>query len=297
MVRRGALGYRIAVVVALLLGTMPANAEWVDWISDLEVAVQTSDNVNLSAFSADRADDTSWHADARGGRVFQLADRTRLTLAVSAVGELYSDWDKLNAGQLGGALALRHKFGLGNAPWLRLSFLGGYKWVDVSQRSGRRFEVGVSAGKRLTSRIDGALSYTFTDRDGDTGPAADPAVPTNVFDQTYHLLTLSGNVLLLEPLLLTAGYTLRLGEFDSACTVGNVARVFQKADVKAISLDPVFGGCVYRLEGTGHSGFANLSYGIGARVSVDASYRFQWGKADSLTYRANTGRLTLVYRY
>jgi hypothetical protein len=286
----------LAVVVSLFWATH-AQAEWVDWISDAELALQTTDNLNLSAFSADREDDTSLHGVLRGGRVYQLADRTRLRIVGVGVGEHYEHWDKLDAAGIGGELGVRHKFGVGGAPWLDFAFTGSYRWVERSQRSGRRFQVGVRSGKRFSPRIDGSFGYSYTDRDGDSGPAAAPLLPTNVFDQSYHLLDLTGNFLLLDPLLLTAGYTLRLGEFDSACTVGNVNRVFQKADVKAISLDPVFGGCVYRLEGNAHAARINLSYGFNAHLSFDASYRYQWGEADSLTYRANTGRLTLVFRY
>ena len=65
------------------------------------------------------------------------------------------------------------------------------------------------------------------------GPIAVSTLPTNAFDQQYHLFTLAGNFLLLEPQLLTAAHTFRLGEFDSACTPGNVGTVLATADAKA----------------------------------------------------------------
>jgi hypothetical protein len=76
-----------------------------------------------------------------------------------------------------------------------------------------------------------------------------------------------------------------------------VGRVLAVENVKAIALDSVFGGCVYRLDGTGHAGFFNLSYGFTDQISLDFGYRYQYGKADVLTYSSNTTRLTLLFRY
>ena len=127
--------------------------------------------------------------------------------------------------------------------------------------------------------------------------SAVPTIGTSVFDQEYHLFTLSGNYLLLEPLLLTAGYTFRLGDFDSACTTENFGTVLARADVEAVTLDSVFGGCVYRLDGTGSAAFVNFSWGFTNRISLDLGYRFYYGKADDLDYFSNTARLTALFRY
>jgi hypothetical protein len=286
-----------AVAVALASGTPRASAEWVDWIADTDVAYQYNDNVNNSPFGADEESDSAWFLAGEGGRVFQLGDRTRASVSATIAGEVYHRWDGLNAYDVGGRLSLFHKFGVGNAPWLRPFFWGGYKGVSADERSGARFEIGLEAGKRFSARIDAAFTYRYTNRDGGRGPVAVPMLPTNVFDQQYHLFTLAGNFLLLEPLLLTAGYTFRLGDFDSACTPANVATVLASADVKAIALDSVFGGCVYRLDGTGHAPFVNLSWGLTNRISLDLGYRFQYGKADDLSYRSNAVRVTALFRY
>ena len=227
----------IALAVPLLTGTLPAAAEWVDWIADASVSFEYNDNLNVSAFDSDEESDLSWHPVAALGRTYQLTDRTRLSLTGEVGGEIYHDFNRLNSVEGGGRLALFHKFGLGNAPWLRASFFGGYRDVGDSKRSGSRFEVGLTAGKRFHPRFDASLSYLFTDRSGRDGEVAVPTIGTDVFDQQYHQLTLTGNFLALPRLLVTAGYTFRYGDFDSACTGANVGRVLAWENVKAIALD------------------------------------------------------------
>jgi hypothetical protein len=111
------------------------------------------------------------------------------------------------------------------------------------------------------------------------------------------VITAAGNFLMTEDLLVTAGYGFRFGDFDSACTPGNVGKVWAKEDVKDLALDGVFGGCIYRLEGTGHAAFVNFSYGLTDHFSLDASYRFQYGKADHLDYSTNTVQAAVIFRY
>jgi hypothetical protein len=283
--------------VALACSATRASAEWVDWILDANAAWEFTNNLNNSSFDEDEEHDHTYFVGVEGGRVYQLTDRTRLSLSATFLGELHHNFDDLDSYEPGGRISLFHKFGVGNAPWLRPFFWGGYKGVREDDRSGGRFEVGLAAGKRFTPRADLALSYRYTYRDGGNGPVANPAVRTDVFDQQFHLVTLSGNFLVLEPLLVTVGYTFRYGDFDSACSSENVATVFRKADVKAIALDGVFGGCVYRLKGAGHAPFVNFSWGITDRISLDAGYRFQFGKAQQLDYNSHTTRLTVLFRY
>jgi hypothetical protein len=287
----------IAIAAAFAFAAPQASAEWVDWIAVADTDFAYTDNLNNSSFGADEEEGFGWLTSVEAGRVYQLTDRTRVSLSATFSGELYSRWDDLDAFDAGGRLTLFHKFGLGNAPWLRPFFWGGYKGVVADERSGERFEVGLDAGMRFTPRIDAVFTYQYTHRNGGSGPVAVPTISNDVFDQQYHHFTLAGNFLLLEPLLLTTGYTFRLGDFDSACTPGNVGTVLVKADVEAIALDSVFGGCVYRLNGTGHAAFVDLSWGINHHFSIDLGYRYQYGKAQGLDYSSNTGRLTLLVRY
>lgn len=303
MLRPEARFVTIAVALSMVSGAAPAAAEWVDWIADASVSFEYNDNLNVSAFNSDEENDLSWHPVAALGRTYQLADRTRLSLTGEVSGEIYHDFNRLNSVEGGGRLALFHKFGIGNAPWLRASFFGGYKDVGDSKRSGRHLAAQLTGGKRFHPRFDAFLSYLFTDRSGGRGEVAVPTIGTDVFDQQYHQLTLAGNFLALPRLLVTAGYTFRYGDFDSACTGANVGRVLAQENVEAIALDGaggssgVFGGCVYRLTGPAHAGVVNVSYGLTDRFSLDAAYEYRYGKADTLDYQVNIARLALVFRY
>ena len=100
-------------------------------------------------------------------------------------------------------------------------------------------------------------------------------------------------------LVLGASYSYRDGEFDSACTPGNVAKVIARegSNMKAIAVDDIFGGCVYRLEGHAHTGELHLNYGLGNRFSVDLGYRYVWGQARELIYRSNVASVAVLFRY
>jgi len=286
------------LALGILVGPACASAEWADWIAEGDVTFQYESNLNFSPFGGDEEDDFWWRFGTRGGRFFQLTDFTRASVEVDIAGEVYHEFDDLNAVDVGGTLAVSHKFGVGDKPWARLAVFGGYKDLQEDDRSGARLEVDLAAGKRFSPRFDASLSYLFTSRWGGNGPPVPTLTPrTDVWDQQYHLISAVGNFLVTRALLATVGFTFRTGEFDSACTEPNVETVLAKGNVKAIALDPVFGGCAYRLEGEAYSPFANLSYGITHHFSVNASYRFMHGDAQRLDYQNHVGKLTLVVRY
>ena len=285
------------LALGILVGPICASAEWADWIAEGDVAFQYESNLNFSPFGGDEEDDFWWRFGTRGGRFFQLTDLTRASVEGNLAGEVYHEFDDLNAVDVGGTLAVSHKFGVGDKPWARLAVFGGYKDLREDDRSGARLEVDLAAGKRFSPRFDASLRYRFTSRWGGNGPTAVPTLSTNVWDQQYHLISAAGNFLVTRALLATLGFTFRTGEFDSACTPQNVGTVLSWGNVKAIALDPVFGGCAYRLRGEAYSPFVNLSYGITHHLSVNASYRFMHGDAQRLDYDNHIGKLTLVLRY
>jgi hypothetical protein len=286
-------------VIAVLAGAMPAAAEWVDWIADVAVPFEYTDNLNVSAFESDREDDFLWLPTAFLGRVYQLTDRTRVSITAGAEGRVYHRFDRLNGALPGGRLSAVHKFGVGDAPWFRVSFFGGYLSLVEDDRSGANFDLDARFGKRFSPRFDANVGYVYTNRDGGNGPVAVPTIGTNVFDQERHGFSVAGNYLLTNALLLSAKYKFGSGDFDSACTVGNVGEVLARegSNVRAIALDQVFGGCVYRLRGESHALAVHLNHGIGDHFSVDLGYRFISGQGRSLDYWVNTAAVTLLYAF
>jgi len=288
------------LVAAALLLASPAGAEWVEWIADAGLAFEWDDNVNRSAFDADEVSDFRWRPAVRGGRIYQLTDHTRLSFAAELEGALYHDWDGLNHFRAGGTAAVLHKFGTGpNVPTLRFHGTVGYLGISDHERSSVLYEAGIQLSKRFSPRFDAAIDVLYSDRDGRNGTVVVPTLGTDVWDQANVEVGAVGNFLITPQILASVGYRYRDGEFDSACTPGNVATVFARegSNVEAIAIDDVFGGCVYRLDGHMHGALVNLSYGLSDHLSVDLGYRFQHGKARSLAYDTNIVTLSLLFRY
>jgi hypothetical protein len=293
---------RLAALVALsaLLLARPGAAEWVDWVVDAEVPVRFDSNLNRASLGSEEEWDVSFHPGLEAGRIFQLAERTRLFATARIGGEIYSRAGELDALDGGGRLALLHKFGLGDAPWARLFATGGYRGVRAGRRSGPYADVGIAAGRRLSPRFDAKLEYRFTRRWAGDGPAVTAVeaagLPDDVFDQQQHRVTLDGSFLASERLLLTLGFSYLRGDFDSNAQASRFA-VLASSDVEAVASDTVFGGWVYRVFGNAWSPFVGASLGLCDRWSLDLDYRFQYAEGDGLDYRNHVVRGVVLFRY
>ncbi len=285
-------------MLAALLLAAPAEAEWTEWVLDADVASRYDSNVNRAAESSEHEWDVSFRLNAQAGRFFQIAERTRLLAAGDVAGEVYTDFAQLDAIEANGQLALLHKFGVGDAPWLRGFATGGQRAVRDGERGGPQFSAGLAAGKRLSPRLDARLRYVFTRRYGGDGSNVVAGAPDDVFEQQHHELTLDGSLLLTEELLLGAGFTYRRGDFDSNARESRF-EVLARNDVDAVARDHVFGGWIYRVEGNAYSPFARLNYGLTERWSVELGYRFQLAEGDgtSLRYRNHAVTGSVLFRY
>jgi hypothetical protein len=300
-------GARRVLLVALLAAMLvapglaaPAAAEWVDWIGEARLRFTYDDNVNRSAFPADEENDFLWRPFVRGGRVFQLGEFTRLSLAAEAEGAIYHDWHDLDSVRLGGRAEVEHKLGIGpNQPHLGAHVFLGQLLVDDSRRNSMLVETGYRLAKAFGPRLDASIFGTYRYRDGRSGKVVSPAFDTNVWDQDGFETGALVSYLLLPQLLVSAGYSYFIGDFDSSCTVGNIGTVLSRegTNVKALAVNDVFGGCTYRLGGERHGAYVSLNYGLGDRFSVDLSYRFYQGHARELIYRTNLATVSVLYRY
>lgn len=288
--------FGIAIVFAIPISS--AQAEWVDKVADVSIEFLATDNLNTSAFNADEEDDVGVIPRVSLGRFYQATDLTRLRLTLDLSSEAYDEFDKLNSTTVMARAVLRHKFGIGpREPWLRVSLAGGQKFADVDIRDSDLFEFGLRYGHRFAERADASVGFRYNLRDGGTGVVAVPGIETDVFDISNWSVDGTLNYLLTNKSLLSMTYTFRSGEFDSACTVGNVGIVLANENVKAITLDDVFGGCVYRLEGNSNSLNANYSYALGRHAAFNAGFEYRNGKADVLGYETSIFRLSFNYSY
>ena len=285
-----------AAALAALLVAAPAGAEWVEWIADAELDARFDSNLNHALKSSEQEWELSFLPSLAGGRVYQLAESTRVAATGVLAGEIHGRFDELNAVAGEGRVSLSHKFGLGDAPWARAFAGGGYQHVEAAQRRGTRFEVGAELGKRLSPRVDARLAYRYGRRTGQDGPRAVAGVPDDVFDQQGHEVALEGSFVATERLLVTAGFGYRRGDFDANLRAGRM-ELLAGTKVEAVALDEVFGGWVYRIEGDGYSPFASLSWALGDRWSLDAGYRFRYAEGRGQSYRSHTATASVLFRY
>ena len=270
----------VLTALALLLAALPARSESSEWILDAELDVPYTSNLNRARSGSEAEPDVSFQPALTFGRAFQLAARTRMLSTARLGGEIYTRTEDLDAFEADGQLALVHKFGLGDAPWARVSLGGGYHYLDVRDRRGPRFAIGAEIGQRLSPRLDGRIGYSYERRFGGDGREVAVGVGDDVFDQQVHRITADGRFLITRRLLFTGGFTYRRGDFDSNVRTGR-ASLLGRGGVEAVAQDGVFGGWVYRIDGNGYAPFAGLSHGLTDRWSLDLGYRFEYGEADS----------------
>lgn len=152
-------------------------------------------------------------------------------------------------------------------------------------------------GQHINNQLSLAASIDFTSTEGNSGPVVVPELSTKVFDQRYFHLSLLVDYILNESWLVSANYARREGEFNSACSKANVATVLEVEEVKAITQDPVFAGCVYKLDGSSNIYSASLSYSLSSHAGVNLVFEHYQGKADVLDYHNTSYLISFNYRY
>jgi hypothetical protein len=292
----------LVITAATLVCAAPtARAEWAEWIADAELGAVYYDNINRSYFASDKRADTALAPSVSLGRYNQLTDSTRLRATADVEAALQSEFESLNYVRAGVTLAMQQKLSFGaDAAWLKPRLFAAYTDVGEDTRDGWLYEAGVSAGQRLTPRLDGRIGYIYSSRDGREGEVSVAGIGTDVFDQKGHTLSIDAAYLLTGRLLLTGGYAFRSGDFDSSCTPDNVSDVLAWGGVDAITVDDAFTEdfCVYRVSGTTNSVSIDASYSLfGGHGSLNMGYQRNYGEADSVEYESSMVRVSLIYSY
>lgn len=286
------------ILSALMTTPLAAkNGEWVEWIADAQGAYTSIDNLNLSAFEDSHADEYL-ALNALVGRFYQFNGFTRMNIAFDIAVEKFQEFDLLDSNQFGANIGIRHKFGLGfYQPYLQFNFdylKKDIKWdansIDIAFT---RLEV----GKHITNQLSLAASIDFTSTQGEAGAVIVPEISANVFDQRYFHLSLFVDYIISEQWLITASYARRQGEFQSSCNKANVAKVLEVEEVKAITNDDIFGGCVYKLDGGSNIYLASLSYSLTSHAAVNFVMEHYQGQADVLDYHSTSYLISFNYRY
>ncbi|MEE9328193.1 MAG: hypothetical protein V3U71_12985 [Cocleimonas sp.] len=273
-----------------------SHAEWVEYINNASVGITYSDNLNQSAFDSDEHTDRFITPSYTVGRYYQANDLTRVRLDLNLSANIHDEFDKLDSVNITGSTSVVHKLGVGfNKPWIRGKVSIGHKNAAVKIRDGTLRGLNLSAGKRITDRLSGQVGINYNKRTGGKGEVVVDTLSTRVFDIENKSISVNFDYLLSQRSQLSAALTHRNGEFDGACTEENAGIVLDNEDVKAITFDDVFKGCVYQLEGSGNSLRLRYSYALGRHSSVNVAYEKRDMKVDVLDYDTSLWNISYMY--
>jgi hypothetical protein len=270
-----------------------------EWYSTVEGKYKYSNNLN-NGISNDTVDDSIFALSAVGGKYFQLNDHDKLSIQSQFNGEVYDRFKGMNNLDLGGSLALTRKWALGlYAPWTSLSFGGAYLDYNNQVRSGSKFHVQLSSGKRITERLSVWADLQFDKRFTDYNVIVDQGVSGSVYNLTNKSFKLNTLYLFDSGLFIKSSYQFRQGDVVTT-TLKNNANPNIDAVTTAASLDATFGSQAeaYRLTGTTHILNAGVSKVIMPHwlMSVEYQYVMIYGKGNN-NYFVSTPALTSSYDF
>jgi hypothetical protein len=230
----------LAVLTLGCLGSSPARAQW---YVDGAAEVNHNDNVSRAANSIDIREDQSVGGGVGGGYNRQLADYTAVSLLGSLHRTQYERYSGLSNTALNVAIAVKHKFGLGDSvPQLVMNLGTGRDSFNNGNRDASHYTASLSLNKRFTQRLKLSAGLGWTERDGDynvpsVGANGLPLRPGNPWDVNYWHASLGGELELGRASWLSASYQLQDGDIVSSGTP--YGRIF--AATTALTRDSMFG--------------------------------------------------------
>ncbi|MCI4626956.1 MAG: hypothetical protein L3V56_13505 [Candidatus Magnetoovum sp. WYHC-5] len=292
--------YFIVLTLVLILIPSVSHAEWTEWVTDLEAAYRFDDNINLTDVDSVKKDEHIFVPIISLGRYYQITDNMRLRITGDFSGAVHRNYYMLNSFESGVTLALSQKFGIGfDIPWVRIYVKQLYLAVRDANREGILLTTGFKIGKAINERLDIAVGYEFSYRqgnDGDTVIIDGKVFDNSVFDQSAHKGTFVLNYQLMDSLLASAGYEIRYG--DIASTVGKGRVHGSEDEFDAIIHDNVYGidgWWTYRVKVITHTLSFGLSYALTEHSSINANYSHVDGYDTNLRYENNLAGFSLMY--
>lgn len=301
---RTAFWTSVMFFAGLLVWPHPVAAEWVEWIADAKVGITYNDNVNQTFFKDEKESSTAGTPFFSIGRYSQLTDFTRLRITTDLEASVHKEFELLNYYSAGLMLTMKHKLGIGpNVPRLGAHVSATTENVRDNARDSSIYNIGLMVEKRFTPRLDVRIGYDYDIRNGKDGELTmknimhDPVIDTDVFDQKKHTLSFIGNYLVINNVLMTAGYSYMRGDFISTCALDKFDRVWDEENVTATTSDNVFGGLIYLMKGTAHVLSLDASYGLGRHTSLNLGYQHQEGRGNKFVWKSSIVRANFMYSY
>jgi hypothetical protein len=285
-----------ALVAAFVLAALPFGAH-AEWIFDAEPALSYASNLSNAQHTTDAHGDEALRLDLSGGQFVALSGADTLTATIEFETEQYRRYQPLSHVDAGGAVAYRHKFGLGYAaPWVSLSASAARQFYRDSIRDGDRIQLQISGGRRISERLDASAGWVHDRRDAHGGAPEVPGISGQVFDLNGNSVFVRLGYAACDRLSLSVRVDARRGDIESTAEPGYAIYSVSSA----IAEDPTFGAdaYAYRLRGTTYAGRLGASWALGAHSSINLDGNIQRTlAANSIDYHGNGATLSYIYRY
>jgi Outer membrane protein beta-barrel domain len=236
------------VLSAMLLLFLPDLA-LSDWTLGADAQLRHDNNVGNAGNYDDIVGDTIVDAKLSMSQLFPLGENYSLSVGGDLSGEYYDRLTGLNSASLGGALAVKRKWGLGAyAPWARVGLSIAHSDYNDDYRNATVYRTTLAAGQRLDERWNLSAEYAYERRAASSQPELVPGISGDAYSQTSQTLTGNAEYALNESTFLVFGPLLRYG--DVVSTAEPSLGIFSVA--RAIAADPAFGAgeYAYKLTGT-----------------------------------------------
>jgi hypothetical protein len=237
-----------AVLSAILLVCVPDLARS-DWTLGTDAQLRHDNNVGNAGNYDDIVGDTIVDARLSMFQLFPVGEDYSLSVGGDLSGESYDRLKGLNNASLGGALALKRKWGLGAyVPWVRIGVSIARSDYKDDYRNDTAYRTTLSAGQRLDERWNLWAEYAYERRAASSQPEVVPGISGDAYSQTSQTLTGSAEYALSEHTFLVFGFLLRYG--DVVSTAEPSLGIFTVS--RAVAPDPAFGPdeYAYKLTGT-----------------------------------------------
>ena len=294
-------GAWVLTCAAMALGAVsalicaPARA---DWEVGASAGAFYDNNLTRAQEAVDKRAAGAGVVNVNATNFVPLTGSDGVTFTIFGRVEAFDRYSGLSNVVVGGAVAYRHKFGLGYlAPWLAVSAGASYDDFRQDLRTSSRLDVSVETGKRFTEQLDASVGFFYERRFDDHGESVVPGIPGNVFDLKGQGAFVRAGYAPAEFVGLDARFGVRRGDVES--TAQQSLPIFLASS--AIAEDPVWGDpelYAYRLRGTTWSGTLSANYSLSDQASVDVAYRYDFTRAaQGLEYKTNLIILNLAYRF
>jgi hypothetical protein len=285
-----------ALVVLIALGAAPDTARG-DWTVGADAEARHDDNVGNAAYPADIIEDSIVGGHLSLYQVVPLGEGYTVSAGGDLSGETFHRLDGLNNASLGGALALKKKWGLGAfAPWIRVGASIARSDYRDDYRNAAIYRATLTAGRRIDDHWNLWADYAFERRAAATQEQQEPGISGDAFSQKSHRLAANIEYALNEALSLGANVSVRHG--DIVTTTLSEYRIYDAA--RAIAEDPAFGpdAYAYRLIGTTYGFRVGINYSPTPHTLIECGFqRFDTRADGGNGYTKSMPEISWNYRY